>query len=121
MYKITLTAEASTDFSNPKELDGIDCQDCFCDYMDDSDWEKQLSGGYMRFEYILDRLFVITEYESERLLSKDESHDLIEYTQGQWSDGIGEGFEQFPCIEINGEEAYIYRLGILTKSLKLHN
>lgn len=33
--------------------------------------------------------------------------ELKDYTQGQWSDGIGEGFEQFSYKEIDGEEIYI--------------
>ena len=30
------------------------------------------------------------------LIEKD-LQELVKYTQGQWSDGIGEGFEQNPC------------------------
>ena len=41
-------------------------------------------------------------------MDQDELESLAEYTQGQWSDGIGEGLEQYPCYTSNnGEEAYI--------------
>lgn len=47
------------------------------------------------------------EYELTQPLTQEQLQELAEYTQGQWSDGIGKGFEQFPCKEINGEEIYI--------------
>ncbi len=40
-------------------------------------------------------------------LVTDELEILPDYTQGQWSDGIGEGFEQSPCAEENGEEIFV--------------
>lgn len=41
------------------------------------------------------------------MLTNGEMDILIDYTQGQLSDGIGEGFEQTPCAVINGEEIYL--------------
>lgn len=55
-----------------------------------------VEGGYM--EFVFDdkenKLFVETTYDALRRLDPHEETVLIEYTQGQWSDGIGEGFEQ---------------------------
>ena len=89
-----------------KKLDGVDCGDCFTDYMDVRrvSARNDLSGGYMHFEYKDGKLWTITEYEAKRVLNDQELEELQGYTQGQWSDGIGEGFEQHPC---NSDEDYI--------------
>ena len=106
-WKVTIKAKSgivngTTDLS---QLDGIDCQDRFSDYV--STFSGAVSGGYMRFEYEDGGLWTITEYKSNRKLTDDELNKLGEDTQGQWSDGIGEGFEQQPCTEIDDEEVYI--------------
>lgn len=114
-YKITIKGEAKTDYSNLQELDGIDCQDRFSEYFD-RDWEghpapsytKVVTGGYMHFECIDDKLYAVTKYSSSRELTETELNELGSYTQGQWSDGIGEGFEQNPCYTgDDDEEVYI--------------
>tara|TARA_R110000772_G_C13310268_1_gene440087 strand:+ start:21984 stop:22367 length:384 start_codon:yes stop_codon:yes gene_type:complete len=111
MYKITIKGKAQSDFYDLAQLDGIDCHDEFCEYMDTNDCSAsdELSEGYLKFEYDEEKkkLISVNTYESTRELTKEELHDLGEYTQGQWSDGIGEGFEQNPCIEIDGEEVFI--------------
>ena len=43
----------------------------------------------------------------QRELVTSELEALKRYTSGQWSDGIGEGFEQHPCKVIRGTEIYI--------------
>jgi hypothetical protein len=55
-----------------------------------------MKGGYLRFEYNEREqiLYTVTEYETTRKLTPEEEKGVIDYTQGQWSDGIGEGFEQ---------------------------
>jgi len=107
-YKITIKGQAKTSHKNLEELDGIDCQERFSEYFDDDSYVDAVTGGYMRFEYKDGKLWTITEYNSNRELTQDELHDLGEYTQGQWSDGIGEGFEQEPCmVDDNGKEVYI--------------
>ena len=45
------------------------------------------------------KLFVTVEYGTARRLTTEEQELLKEYTIGQWSDGIGEGFEQFPSAK----------------------
>ena len=80
-------------------FDGLTCDDAvFCDYVNFKydKFPRCVTGGYMRFEYNkrLESLYVITEYDTTRKLTKEEEQQVIDYTQGQWSDGIGEGFEQ---------------------------
>lgn len=87
-----------------KQLDGIDCQEDFSEY---SDFEDKLGKGFMSFKLEGSTLFTITEYDLKEELTPDEIEKLEEETQGQWSDGIGEGFEQTPCSYINNEEVYI--------------
>jgi len=114
MYKVIVKGEAEASNENGtsysgvelKKFDGIDCQDCFTDYMDSGDCSAReaLSGGYLDFKYEDGKLWSITEYQSKRILTEPELEEVKSYTQGQWSDGIGEGFEQHPC---NSDEDYI--------------
>ena len=101
MYKIIVKGEAKTSYSNLEELDGIDCQDEFSEYFgeDEESLKGVVTSGYMSFEYDKkeNKLYTITEYQSTRELTEEELEILKEYTTGQWSDGIGEGFEQQPC------------------------
>jgi len=58
--------------------------------------EAGVKGGYLKFVYN-DRnhkLYAETTYECGRKLTPAEEKILEDYTAGQWSDGIGEGFEQ---------------------------
>ena len=91
--------------STLSDYDGISDDACFSDYFhnryDDDECEESLikadvSGGYLEFVYDkeLEKLFALTTYDCPRELTDKEQKVLIEYTQGQWSDGIGEGFEQ---------------------------
>lgn len=116
MYKITIKGEAKTDYENLEELDGIDCQDEFSEYFgkkygdreeEQSLIDKGVSNGYMHFEFKDKKLWTITTYNSQQKLNKDELKILADYTQGQWSDGIGEGFEQNPCKYDGEDEIYI--------------
>lgn len=107
MFKIIVKGTAETKYLHPRELDGIDCQDEFVEYMDDDEIRQKLESGYMKFVFENEKLWTVTEYTSKEKLTEDELNILAEYTQGQWSDGIGEGFEQFPCRIIEGEEIYI--------------
>ena len=95
-------------------LDGVDCQDSFIEYLwcDDKIIEAALkevvTGGILSFDFDSSKclLFAETTYESSRELTEPELEALKEYTSGQWSDGIGEGFEQEPVCR-NGVEYYI--------------
>lgn len=106
MNKITIKGLARTVYPNVQLLDGIRCDDDFVEYNRRSD-ELTLKSGYMRFECIDGQLYTITEYIADRELTNEEMNYLEERTVGQWSDGIGESFEQFSCAEIDGEKIYI--------------
>ena len=111
MYKITVKGEARVHLrdhgyegSDYSEFDGIEDDTCFYDYMreDRCSAIDVISGGYLKFKYEDDKLWSITEYDSSRILTEVEMDELRLYTIGQWSDGIGEGFEQRPCND-NGD------------------
>jgi len=74
--------------------------DSFSEYCDSyyGTVHETVSGGGMDFSYKNGELYVATTYELSREITKEETEKLIEYTQGQWSDGIGEGFEQYPAM-----------------------
>jgi hypothetical protein len=113
MYKIVIKGEAYTDYQDKSFFNGLDCQDEFSEYFDRVDEkaliEKGVTDGYMSFKYDeeLNKLFTITEYSSKEKLTSEELNILGEYTQGQWSDGIGEGFEQEPQYSDDDEEIYV--------------
>lgn len=104
MYLITIKGKAETAYEgNIHDLDGIDCEDEFSEWFDrDFSFVNDVSNGYMRFKVIDGELMTMTEYQSTRKLDPLELNQLGEYTQGQWSDGIGEGFEQTPCYYPSG-------------------
>jgi hypothetical protein len=108
MFQVVFKAPAKVEWKSSDlglgSLHGVDCDDCFSDYFHEQWMSDVVTGGYMRFEYdpVTDQLITVTEYESERMLTSTELSQLASYTQGQWSDGIGEGFEQMPQ-----REAYI--------------
>jgi hypothetical protein len=107
MTKVTIKAPSGeTNAKNLSTLDGVECQDDFVQYFDE-DFSHKLKHGYMSFHVEDGKLFTVTEYEMNEPLVADELEILANYTQGQWSDGIGESFEQFPCAEENGEEIFV--------------
>lgn len=110
MYKIRLKGLAGeTNAQDLSILDGIDCQDEFSDYFDEDFLNDKVKWGYMHFEYNSKEkeLYTIVDYSSKEELNEEEMKMLIDYTQGQLSDGIGEGFEQFSCTEEDDEEIFI--------------
>ena len=68
---------------------------------------SKIISGYTVFKYEDGKLWSVCTYELKTPLTQDEIDYLVDYTSGQWSDGIGEGFEQFPCCEIDGMGLYI--------------
>jgi hypothetical protein len=107
-YQIKVIGLAETEYKHIQELDGISCQDEFVEYLDASILKDKLITGYLEFKIIVNNLYSVTTYTSIEKLTDDELLELGTYTKGQWSDGIGEGFEQNPCrYGSNGEEVFI--------------
>ena len=121
MYQIIVKGPAgSSNIDDRSKLNGIDCQDEFSEYFH-REWniggkkdvnqqpliDKGVKGGYMDFRFEKGNLYVYVEYTSRELLNDDEIEILKNYTQGQMSDGIGEGFEQYPVKEVDGEEIFL--------------
>lgn len=76
-------------------LDGLSCQDEFTEYFDsDSTLVDKVFNGFLSFQFIDNELKYTVRYEAKEELSEQEMAELVEYTNGQLSDGIGEGFEQ---------------------------
>ncbi len=55
--------------------------------------DLELKGGAVKlvFDSTKKKLRVVSEFTSSRKLTKEELRALVDDTQGQWSDGIGEG------------------------------
>jgi hypothetical protein len=83
-----------------RSLDGIVYdEERFTDYLGGPPEEDIVaaaleSGGSIQFAYSEgeELLTATTEYRSRRALSADELRLLVDYTMGQWSDGIGENW-----------------------------
>lgn len=104
-----------TNGNDLKIFDGLQDDTCFSEYFGDwnnsSSLKDLVSGGYMSFKYNheLKILYTITIYDVTRKLSSQEETILIRYTQGQWSDGIGESYEQVDRsdeLEIKHDNVY---------------
>ena len=96
-------------------LETLSIEDSFVDYMDKS-LSTKFKSGYTTFEVEEHKgryyLYSICTYEckddlTQKDFSKEEIDKLIRDTQGQWSDGIGEGFEQYPAFEYEDYEIFI--------------
>jgi uncharacterized protein len=77
-----------------KRVDGLTYDEDVCsNYFYGALDEIGIEGGALRIAYDSrsKRLRVVTEYRSPRELKKSELQALLKETQGQWSDGIGEG------------------------------
>ena len=114
MYKIILKGLAGkTNALNKSILHGIRCEDNFGDYLNGGRFGQQqlinkgVKNGYMSFKYEDGKLYVIVNWKSKEKLDENDIQVLIRYTQGQMSDGIGEGFEQFPCTYDGNEAIYV--------------
>lgn len=111
-YEIIVKGDAKTDYPNKQECHGVSCEDNFAEFFDYElkNLSEVIKKGFLRFEYKNDILYSVTKYISTRPLDNEEMAILLEYTLGQWSDGIGEGFEQYPAFEgeIDGEKVEVY-------------
>ena len=83
-----------------RTLDGIVYdEERFTDYLGGPSEEDELAaklepGGDIRFGYLNgeELLTATTEYRCLKSLTEAELHLLVDYTMGQWSDGIGENW-----------------------------
>lgn len=91
-----------------QKCDGIEIEDEFVEYFDkDENLRKKLVEGYTTFKVENNQIYAVCTYETTEELTDAELEILKEYTQGQWSDGIGEGFEQHCCRVLDGDELYL--------------
>lgn len=112
MYKITIYARAGE--SSPEEISrrkfvNATEDDSFCDYFNKNLDNLGLTHGVMNFYWNDEKndLYVRTIYFCDNELTPEQLRELSEYTQGQWSDGIGEGYEQFDCGAWRDGESFI--------------
>jgi hypothetical protein len=108
MPNITLQGRAAvfkndqriTDAAVLRTLAGVRYDDeRFTDYLGGPPEEDALAhalepGGTLTFDYVEgeDSLTAITQYRARRDLASAELSLLVDYTMGQWSDGIGENW-----------------------------
>lgn len=111
MFKITIKGEAgkaSADYNGDyikidgSHFDGFDYHESFHDYFHDEKESMKdcITNSYMEFHMVDGKLNTFVYYFSDRKLTEQELEILIDYTSGQLSDGIGEGFEQFPQMQV---------------------
>lgn len=100
MYTVLVTGLASTHYPFINKLDGFVAEGAnFSEYGSIAEtFAGVVTGGNMYFKAIAGELYTHTEYQSTRKLTQAELTILASKTQGQWSDGFGEGFEQNPVF-----------------------
>lgn len=72
----------------------------FVAYLDELD-EGIVTGSEVEVVILEGKWVTRVTYTTSRELTDEEQDTLLSYTSGQCSDGIGEGFEQHECGEIN--------------------
>ena len=82
-------------------------QDDFLEFMRLLPKDLFESGAWAEFSVDNGRLYVTVAYTAKRRLTAREQDVLKDHTVGQWSDGIGEFFEQVPsATDDHGREVY---------------
>lgn len=91
------TEEQIFDSERLSKLDGLAYSDDFCGaYLDERLYDVGVVGGQIELAWRNEesKLLVLTTYRAPRELKQDELQLLIDETNGQWTDGIGEcGFQ----------------------------
>ena len=59
-----------------------------------------VTGGQLKFYFndVTKKPYVYTTYKAERTLTDLEEKELMDYTRGQLTDGVGEGYGQIPAF-----------------------
>lgn len=121
MYRLVVKGLAGeSNINDRSRLHGIECEDVFSEYFHEKFEiggtvyieeqpliDKGVSGGYMRFVWEDNNLYVVVSYRSKEKLNEEELEILKDYTIGQLSDGIGESFEQIPVMYVDNKEIYL--------------
>ena len=95
-------SEQITDAGRLPYFDGLEYRrESLCAYMGDGEASAPLAalglgGGFIALGYAAaqNELIAKTEYTAPRALTAQEIEALVEYTLGQWSDGVGSNFSQ---------------------------
>jgi hypothetical protein len=97
-----------------KSVEDIDIYSSFHEYIDHISLAGVFTDSkeYFTYDSINHKIYIIVEYFSENRPTDEQITLIKEYTQGQFSDGIGEGFEQRPIklidsVEYEEYECYI--------------
>jgi len=104
-----VASDADGEITDPKRLaalDGVSSEDECSNYVHHEALEGvEISGGALvcRFDAAAGQLRVVTEYLTNRKLTRKQLDALQRETDGQWSDGIGEG-----CFDAHEERTGIH-------------
>ena len=87
------TQKKVTNAKTLAKLDGVEFSDMECgEYLDTKLYNQGVQGGKITLAWNQDEgLRVITEYHAPKRLAPKQVNQLVDETEGQWSDGIGEG------------------------------
>jgi hypothetical protein len=100
LIRITGRAEVTLDEGAPvtagaiiRKLDGAESDDLCSNYLDNDLADLGITGGTVKLAYSSEGhcFQVITEYTAPAKLKPQQLKRLVRETEGQWSDGIGEG------------------------------
>jgi len=92
-----------------QQLHGLTGDEDFVEYMPENFCPFITGPVYLRFEYNkrTKQLETVTTYDLTGSPSDDMIKEVMDWTQGQWSDGIGENYEQQVAKVIGGVSFYI--------------
>lgn len=107
---IVVAGDAKTDFPNPELLNGYgEDQTDFVEYID-IPAAKIKDGSYMDLLWNKAdmKLYSVNKFVTGSPLNEEQMKSLGEQVSGQWSDGVGEVFEQNPVMQDDeGNDVYV--------------